>query len=52
MFAAERSLNGKYTVVGQVIEGMDVVDAIKRGTGPNGAVEGTPDRMVKVRVLP
>ncbi len=52
MFAPARHLNGQYTVVGQVIEGMDVVDAIKRGTGANGAIEGPPDRMVSVRVLP
>ena len=29
---------------------MDVVDAIKRGTGPNGAVVGKPDAMTKVTV--
>ncbi|NNF91066.1 MAG: peptidylprolyl isomerase, partial [Boseongicola sp.] len=44
MFAPGPFLNGQYTVVGQVIEGMDVVDAIKRGDGPNGAVIGEPDR--------
>ncbi|MBE3639723.1 peptidylprolyl isomerase [Mangrovicoccus algicola] len=50
MFAPAGHLNGQYTVVGEVTEGMDVVDAIKRGTGRNGAVEGEPDRMVKVTV--
>jgi len=50
MFAPAPHLNGQYTVVGQVTEGMDVVDAIKRGTGPNGAVTGEPDRMVHVSV--
>ena len=44
-------LNGQYTVVGRVTEGQDVVDAIKRGTGPNGAVEGEPDVMSDVRVV-
>jgi len=29
---------------------MDVVDAIKRGEGQNGAVIGEPDRMVSVTV--
>jgi peptidylprolyl isomerase len=29
---------------------MDVVDAIKRGAGQNGAVIGEPDRMVDVTV--
>ena len=31
MFADGASLNGKYTVVGEVVSGMDVVDKIKRG---------------------
>ncbi|MBL3704735.1 peptidylprolyl isomerase [Sulfitobacter sp. BDSS02] len=50
MFNDYPSLNGQYTVVGRVTHGMDVVDAIKRGKGPNGAVIGEPDRMVKVTV--
>ncbi len=50
MFAPAPSLNGQYTVVGKVTGGMDVVDAIKRGTGPNGAVIGRPDVMTKVTV--
>ncbi len=50
MFEPGPFLNGQYTVVGQVTEGMDVVDAIKRGEGPNGAVIGQPDSMKKVTV--
>ena len=50
MFDQGYFLNGQYTVVGRVIEGMDVVDAIKRGAGPNGAVIGQPDVMQTVRV--
>jgi peptidylprolyl isomerase len=50
MFADAPHLNGQYTVVGEVTEGLDVLDAIKRGTGPNGEVTGEPDRMVDVRV--
>ena len=50
MFAPGYFLNGQYTVVGKVIEGMDVVDAIKRGAGPNGSVIGQPDVMTKVTV--
>jgi len=48
MFAPGTFLNGQYTVVGQVTDGMDVLDAIKRGDGPNGAVIGQPDQMKKV----
>ena len=50
MFDAGEFLNGQYTVVGKVTEGMDVVDAIKRGRGNNGAVVGQPDVMEKVTV--
>ena len=49
MFAPGDFLNGQYTVVGRVISGMEVVDAIKRGTGRNGEVI-EPDHMVKVTV--
>ncbi len=49
MFAPGDFLNGQYTVLGQVISGMEVVDAIKRGAGDNGEVS-TPDVMTKVTV--
>jgi len=51
MFAPGHFLNGQYTVIGRVTDGMDVVDAIKRGTGQNGAVVGQPDRMKTVSVV-
>ncbi len=50
MFEPGYFLNGQYTVVGEVTEGMDIVDAIKRGTGANGSVIGQPDVMQAVRV--
>ncbi|WP_299030726.1 peptidylprolyl isomerase [uncultured Sulfitobacter sp.] len=50
MFDAAPFLNGQYTVVGRVTGGQDVVDAIKRGTGGNGAVVGEPDMMKTVTV--
>jgi cyclophilin family peptidyl-prolyl cis-trans isomerase len=50
MFAPGHFLNNQYTVVGEVTEGMDVVDAIKRGAGQSGSVSGTPDVMSEVRV--
>jgi cyclophilin family peptidyl-prolyl cis-trans isomerase len=51
MFAPAPHLEGQYTVLGQITEGMEVLDALKRGRGPNGAVLGTPDVMERVRVL-
>jgi len=51
MFDPGPFLDGQYTVIGKVTDGMDVVDAIKRGAGPNGAVIGQPDVMKKVTVI-
>jgi len=51
MFAPGHFLNGQYTVVGKVTDGMDIVDAIKLGKGQNGAVIGAPDQMKKVTVI-
>ncbi|RVV99016.1 peptidylprolyl isomerase [Mesobaculum littorinae] len=51
MFAPAPHLDGQYTIVGEVTEGLDVLDAIKRGEGANGAVIGEPDRMEAVRVI-
>jgi cyclophilin family peptidyl-prolyl cis-trans isomerase len=51
MFEPGYFLNGQYTVVGRVTSGMEVVDAIKRGAGSNGAVIGAPDVMKTVRVI-
>ncbi|OCW58236.1 peptidylprolyl isomerase [Hoeflea olei] len=49
MFAPAPGLNGQYTVVGKVIDGMDNVDKIKRGDpNANGRVID-PDRMISVR---
>jgi peptidylprolyl isomerase len=50
MFAPAPHLDGQYTVVGRVTEGMEIVDAIKRGEGRNGAVIGRPDVMTQVTV--
>ncbi len=50
MFDDASHLNGQYTVWGQVVEGMDFVDGIKRGhPAMNGAVQD-PDKIVKMQV--
>jgi peptidylprolyl isomerase len=51
MFDDGAFLDGQYTIVGEVVVGMDVVDAIKLGTGANGAVIGEADAMDVVRVI-
>ncbi len=50
MFGPAPHLDGGYTIVGQVVEGMEIVDLIRRGRGRNGSVVGEPDRMVALRV--
>ncbi|MBA3910594.1 MAG: peptidylprolyl isomerase [Rhodobacter sp.] len=52
MFAPGEFLDGQYTIVGNVVSGMEIVDAIKRGDGQNGEVSSAPDVMVKVTVQP
>ena len=44
-------LDRQYTVWGQVVEGMEHIDAIKKGgEHNNGAISGAPDKIVKMRV--
>ena len=43
-------LNGQYTIVGEVIEGMENVDAIEKGDSARNGVVAEPDRMVDVTV--
>jgi peptidylprolyl isomerase len=50
MFAPAPHLDGQYTVVGQVVQGMDVVDAIKKGDSANNGSVAEPDYMAKVTV--
>jgi cyclophilin family peptidyl-prolyl cis-trans isomerase len=45
MFADASHLNNQYTVFGEVVRGMDVVDKIKKGEPPP-----QPDKMLKVQV--
>jgi peptidyl-prolyl cis-trans isomerase B (cyclophilin B) len=48
-FADSPWLNRQYTVWGQVISGMEHVDAIKKGgEHNNGAISGEPDKIVKM----
>ncbi len=48
MFDDGHFLNNNYTVVGRVTEGLEVLDAIKRGQPGSGAVMGKPDVMTTV----
>ena len=51
MFEPAPHLNGKYTIIGNVILGMSVVQAIKKGTSAtNGSVD-SPDHIVKAEIV-
>jgi len=50
MFAPAPALDGKYTIWGMVISGMDNIDQIKKGDpARNGAVTN-PDKIIKMQV--
>lgn len=49
-FADAPFLNNRYTVVGQVISGMDVVDKIKKGDKENNGAVSDPDKIVKMQI--
>src|SRR6201991_5266338 len=51
MFADGAPLDNQYTVVGEVVSGMDVVDKLKKAPpGSAGGAVTDPDKMVKVQV--
>jgi peptidylprolyl isomerase len=51
MFTDYPSLDGQYTVFGRVVTGMDVVNAIKKGSqSANGAVASDPDYIARAYI--
>lgn len=49
-FAPAHFLDGQYTVWGQVVEGMEYVDKIKRGDARRNGEVANPDRIVSMQV--
>ena len=49
-FGPTPSLDGKYTIWGQVVSGMEYVDKIKRGNPANNGVVVGPDKIIKMQV--
>jgi peptidylprolyl isomerase len=49
-FADASFLNGKYTVFGQVVSGMDVVDKIKKGSEDQNGAVASPDKILRMRL--
>ena len=51
MLGTAPHLNGKYAVWGEVTDGMDVVDAIKKGNkNANGQISGAPDKIKRMHI--
>lgn len=50
VFEPSPFLDGQYTVFGQVVEGMDHVDAIKKGDPMRNGMVSDPDRILRLRV--
>ena len=46
-FKAASHLDRQYTVFGKVVQGMEFVDLIKKGEGPNGQVS-KPDKIIRL----
>ena len=49
-FAPVPDLDGQYTIWGQVVQGMEFVDKIKKGDENNNGLVDHPDRIVKMQV--
>jgi peptidylprolyl isomerase len=49
-FADAPFLNNKYTVVGEVVSGMDAVDKIKKGSTENNGAVTNPDKIIKMQI--
>jgi cyclophilin family peptidyl-prolyl cis-trans isomerase len=48
VFESSPHLDRNYSAFGKVIKGMELVDKIKRGEGPNGSVSD-PDKIISLR---
>ena len=52
MFAPAPHLNGQYTVWGQVVDGMEHIDQIKKGDARSNGTVNSPDRIVSMELAP
>ena len=51
MLGSASHLDGKYTAVGRVLEGMESVDRIKKGDPADGGMVSKPDRLIRAQML-
>jgi len=50
MFAPAPSLDGKYSIWGEVVSGMEYVDKIKKGDPARNGTVADPDKIIKMQV--
>ncbi|MFM6282775.1 MAG: peptidylprolyl isomerase, partial [Dolichospermum sp.] len=50
-FGDAQFLNGKYTVFGQVVSGMEYVDKIKKGDPAQNGTVTDPDKIYKMQLM-
>ncbi|MGH7115049.1 MAG: peptidylprolyl isomerase, partial [Stellaceae bacterium] len=50
MFAPEPSLDGKYTIWGKVVSGMEYIDQLKKGDPADNGMVTNPDKIIKMQV--
>ncbi|MFI4948472.1 MAG: peptidylprolyl isomerase [Alphaproteobacteria bacterium] len=50
MFAPAPALDGKYTIWGEVVSGMEYIDKIKKGDPANNGSVTNPDKIIKMQV--
>ena len=50
MFGETPSLNGQYTVVGEVVSGMEAIDRVKKGSAADNGAVNDPDRIVRMEL--
>jgi peptidylprolyl isomerase len=48
MYDASPNLDGQYTVLGEVTQGMDVIDKLKKGDPNAGGMVDQPDKIIKM----
>ena len=51
MLGAAPSLDGRYTAIGRVVEGMEGVDRIKKGDPSDNGMVSKPDKLMRRQVL-
>jgi peptidylprolyl isomerase len=50
MLGSAPSLDGRYTVIGRVLDGMEFVDRIKKGDAADNGMVSKPDRLIRAQM--